>query len=178
MSDLPVYWLSVGRVTDPAVHNNRAPAGALEFQFSDAPRGLRTMSHDYLSLEEGLAALCPCVIHLDEGVDLRAYDWQPGLLGDLTNPQHMEASMPDTTYPHVANPSLRALLAGDTAPTRKALRTALDYSSICITRDARNTSIPFAVVNARQAALEHAEDAFDDADYEACLTHLRNLWSV
>lgn len=59
---VPVYFLGLGRVTDPAAHDDAAPAGALEWQFSDAPAGVRGSSYDFLDLAAGLAALSPCVI--------------------------------------------------------------------------------------------------------------------
>lgn len=69
---LPVYWLGLGRVTDPESHDGRAAEGAPEWQFSDGPAGARSYSCDFLSLAEGLAALGPCVVIPDGLADTLA----------------------------------------------------------------------------------------------------------
>lgn len=80
---LPVYWLGLGRVTDPAAHDDAAPVGALEWQFSDAPAaGARGCSYDYLDLAAGLAALSPCVI-IPDGLAADLADLaRPETIGD------------------------------------------------------------------------------------------------
>jgi hypothetical protein len=53
-------YIIEGRVTDPEAHGHRAPAGAVEWQFSDGLPGERGSSADYISLEEGLRDHAGC----------------------------------------------------------------------------------------------------------------------
>ncbi len=56
------YWIVKGKVTCTEFHP-KANLGDVEWQFSDGPPGERGSSIDYLSLEHGLADLCPAVFH-------------------------------------------------------------------------------------------------------------------
>ena len=68
MTDIREVWIVVGEVTDPTLYEN-AVLGQKEYQFSDGPSGKRSMSSDYIELEEGLAAHTGYIIHWhDEGL--------------------------------------------------------------------------------------------------------------
>ena len=56
-------WVTVGEVTDPEVYDGKAVLGQREYQFSDGPPGLRSISADYIDLESGLREHSDCVIH-------------------------------------------------------------------------------------------------------------------
>lgn len=55
-------WIVKGYVTNPESYEG-ATIGQPEYQFSDGPSGNRSMSSDYLNLEEGLADHIGYVIH-------------------------------------------------------------------------------------------------------------------
>lgn len=61
MSDLPTYHIVKGVVTDVEDVHPHAKLGDVEWQFSDGPPGERGGSEDFLSLEEGIAALAPAI---------------------------------------------------------------------------------------------------------------------
>lgn len=62
---MKTWYVGVGRVTDEEVHGGRAKLGDPEWQFSDGPLGSRSMSYDFLTLEEGLRELSPCIVVME-----------------------------------------------------------------------------------------------------------------
>lgn len=65
---LQVYWVGCGQVTDVEVYwkHENVKLGDPEWQFSDGPVGNRSISYDFLSLEEGLRILSPCIIIMEK----------------------------------------------------------------------------------------------------------------
>ena len=67
---MQTYYIVKGEVSNPTfwietlgVH---VEEGDVEWQFSDAPPGLRGSSYDFLSLEDGLRKLSPAIFHFVE----------------------------------------------------------------------------------------------------------------
>lgn len=59
-------WIVKGQVTDPDAHPG-SKVGDVEWQFSDAPPGLRSSSADYIDLHQGLRDHSGCVLYfMDE----------------------------------------------------------------------------------------------------------------
>lgn len=57
-------WIVKGTVTDSHVYGDSiALEGMTEYQFSDGPSGKRSMSDDYVNLEQGLAEYSGYIIH-------------------------------------------------------------------------------------------------------------------
>jgi hypothetical protein len=67
---LKTWYVWKGVVTDLEAHDNwngePVKLGDPEWQFSDLPGNERTMSRDYLSLEQGLRDLSPAIFILEE----------------------------------------------------------------------------------------------------------------
>ena len=60
-------WIVRGAVTDPSAYpEGQATLGQTEWQFSDGPSGMRTMSADYIDLEAGLRAHSGHVIYFED----------------------------------------------------------------------------------------------------------------
>lgn len=60
------YWIGCGRITCPDVAEIRGvDVGAEEWHFSDGPVGVRGMSLDFNSLEDGIKSLSPAVFIWD-----------------------------------------------------------------------------------------------------------------
>jgi len=60
------YWIGRGKITCPDVAEALGvELGADEFQFSDGPAGVRSMSHDFASVEAGIKELAPAIFTWD-----------------------------------------------------------------------------------------------------------------
>lgn len=86
-------WIAKGQVTDPEAHPG-SKVGDVEWQFSNAPPGLRSSSADYIDLQQGLRDHSGYVIHFvgdarfaiwrsgDDGNQYQCYDQSRGSLVD------------------------------------------------------------------------------------------------
>lgn len=64
---MKTYHVVKGTVTDPELAERwGVHVGDTEWQFSDGPAGFRSSSADFPSLEEGLRALSPCIIIMED----------------------------------------------------------------------------------------------------------------
>jgi hypothetical protein len=66
---LPVYYVGKATLTETskdAYEDSNVKVGDIEWQFSDAPLHKRSVSYDFLTLEEGLRYLSPCIIVMED----------------------------------------------------------------------------------------------------------------
>lgn len=83
------YYILRGAVTDTEAHGGRAKIGDVEWQFSDHPTQ-RSSSADFLTLEEGLAALSPAVFHWGDGLPpLSPSEANAAIRADGRDPLHV-----------------------------------------------------------------------------------------
>jgi cephalosporin-C deacetylase-like acetyl esterase len=81
-------------------------------------------------------------------------------------------------FDHVTIPSLRDVLEGRILPMTHTLAGCLAVTSAALEQDAQNEDVPFAVLDAREQALEIAYDAHENGDNQTTLDALRRCWSV
>lgn len=83
-----------------------------------------------------------------------------------------------SSFSHVQNDTLRAVLEGTIAPMTITLGGCLDITFEALSEDARDQLIEPTVVDARHDAADEAVAAYNDGDNEQCLDALRKYWSI
>lgn len=82
-------------------------------------------------------------------------------------------------FGHVKNHQLRHLLETGWNGDEDGIAAALTYSAGCVEQDVFNEMLDMRVVDARAAALEAAEAAWnDEGDGFAAVESLQELWSI
>jgi hypothetical protein len=82
-----------------------------------------------------------------------------------------------TTYNHVTNPKLKALLINGFNGDEDSICQALTYTESCLNEDMQNEDIPYSVLDQRESAFISASEAWNDlADGQESVEYLRAFW--
>ena len=82
-------------------------------------------------------------------------------------------------FGHVENNMLRSLLENGWDGDEDSVCEALTHSADCVAQDAFNELLDMRVVDARSAALDNAEQAWNtEGDGFAAVDYLRELWLI
>ena len=82
------------------------------------------------------------------------------------------------SFPHVAIPSLRAVLEGSILPLTHTLAGCLAVTDDAVTKDYHDEDVPLHIWTVRSNNLHDAYEAHERGDNAEALAALRRVWAV